>query len=74
MESRGLCSVSNGVREVRLPSDLCKAAERQFAKQFASLEELLTFMLRYVTEERPASMDRSEVEIVQKRLKDLGYM
>ena len=61
-------------RQVNLPTDLCEAAERQYGGQFADLEELLTFMLRYVTKPEVERLDRTELEIVQQRLKDLGYV
>jgi hypothetical protein len=61
-------------REVRLPVELCEAAERQYADQYASLEELLTFMLSYVTRKEAERMDQAELEIVQQRLRDLGYV
>ena len=35
----------NEMREVRLPAELCAAAEKKFAAQFKSLEELLQFVL-----------------------------
>ena len=34
------------MREVRLPADLCAAAEKRFDKTFANVEELLTAVLR----------------------------
>jgi len=61
-------------RDVRLPVELCEAAERQYADQYSSLQELLTFMLRYVTREDVERMNNAELELVQQRLKDLGYV
>jgi len=61
-------------RVVCLPVELCEAAERQYGDQYASLEELLTFMLGYVTRGEVERMDQAELEIVQQRLKDLGYV
>jgi hypothetical protein len=61
-------------RNVRLPRDLCEAAEKQYADQYGSLEELLTFMLGQISGEEADRLDRSELEIVQQRLKELGYM
>ena len=60
-------------REIRLPADLCEAAEKQYAGEYASLDELLTHMLRYVTTDTNA-LDQSELKIIEERLKDLGYM
>jgi len=61
-------------RQVRLPRDLCEAAEKQYADRYGSLEELLTYLLGQVTGEEAGRLDRAELAVVQQRLKDLGYI
>jgi hypothetical protein len=61
-------------RDVRLPADLCAAAEQRFAHQFGNVEELIVFLLRYVTGEEAERLDRAELHMVEERLRDLGYI
>lgn len=66
---------TNSWRELRLPSDLCEKMEAQIqGSQFASLEELLTFVLRDLTSRKSSSLDEQERQAIEKRLRDLGYM
>jgi hypothetical protein len=60
--------------ELRLPADLCRAAEERFGRQFGSLEELLTFILRELLSDDAARMDQTEARIIEERLRDLGYI
>ena len=62
------------LREVRLPSQLCEAAEKQFAAHFGSLEELLEFVLRNLLRDEGSRMDEAEQRLVEERLRDLGYI
>lgn len=62
------------VREVRLPDELCSAAERRFGARFGSLEELLVFVLRELLSDQAKEMDQAEQRIIEQRLKDLGYI
>jgi len=61
-------------REVRLPSDLCAAAEVAFAGKFANLEELLVFVLRELLRDESFKADEAEQRLVEQRLRDLGYL
>jgi hypothetical protein len=61
-------------REIRLPEDLCLAAEKKFASTFGSLEELLVFVLRDLTGRDAAHLDQVEQRIVEDRLRELGYL
>ena len=38
--------MSSEVRDIRLPAELCNDAERCFAARFASVEDLLVFVLQ----------------------------
>ncbi len=62
------------MRDVRLPSELCRAAEERFGARFGSLEELLTFVLQELVRDDAAQMDEGEQRIIEERLRDLGYI
>jgi hypothetical protein len=61
-------------REIRLPEDLCLAAEKKFGGKFGSMDELVTFLLRVLVRGDTVEMDRAEQAAVEQRLKDLGYL
>jgi Arc/MetJ-type ribon-helix-helix transcriptional regulator len=61
-------------REVKLPEDLCAAAEKRFGARFGSIDELVTFLLRELLSGDTAELDRAEQAAVEQRLKDLGYL
>jgi hypothetical protein len=61
-------------RVVRLPEDLCLAAEKKFASTFASVEDLLSFVLRDLLRDEAAPFDAAEQQSVERRLRDLGYL
>lgn len=62
------------MREVRLPADLCAAAEKKFAATFSSIEDLLLFILRDLSQDEAARLDQAEQSLVEQRLRDLGYL
>jgi hypothetical protein len=62
------------MREVRLPADLCEAAEKKFAQKFGNLEELLAFILRDLLRDEGARLDQAEQRIIEDRLRELGYI
>lgn len=66
--------MSDEVRDVRLPAELCNDAERRFAARFGSVEELLVFVLRELLRDQAAQMDQAEQRVIEQRLKDLGYI
>ena len=61
-------------RTVRLPADLCAAAEQRFEKRFSSLEELLKIILQELLREESAKVDKAEEQIIEERLRELGYI
>ena len=61
-------------REVRLPEDLCAAAELQYGSQFGSLDELVTFVLQEVLRDDSARLNAAEERVIEQRLRDLGYV
>ena len=66
--------MASDVREVLLPAALCHEAERRFAARFGSVEELLVHVLQELTRDKAAQMDEAERQVIQQRLKDLGYI
>lgn len=62
------------LREVRLPADLCETAEKKFQQRFATLEELLTFVLRDLIRDEALQADQAEQRLVEERLRELGYL
>jgi hypothetical protein len=61
-------------REVRLPADLCAAAEEKFGGTFRSLDELVAFLLQELIRSDTIDLDRADQKVVEERLRDLGYM
>ena len=66
--------MTESVREVKLKAALCDAAERKFAGRFGGLEPFLNFLLQELLREDAAAMDQNERQIIEQRLKDLGYI
>lgn len=64
----------NAIREVRLPEELCAAAEQKFANRFKSLGELLQFVLQELLHEEALALDEAEQLVLEQRLRDLGYI
>jgi hypothetical protein len=64
----------SAIREVRLPEELCAAAEKKFAQSFGTLEELLTFVLRDLSRDDALQLDQAEQRIIEERLRELGYI
>jgi hypothetical protein len=62
------------VREIRLPEELCEAAEKKFSQKFGTLEELLTFILRDLSRDEALQLDHAEQRIIEERLRELGYI
>jgi len=62
------------MREVRLPAELCAAAEKKFSQKFSTLEELLTFILRDLSRDEALQLDQAEQRIIEDRLRELGYL
>ncbi len=62
------------IRNIALPENLCRAAEKKFSYRFGSLEEFLTTMLGELLSEDALRMDERERQILEERLKALGYV
>jgi len=61
-------------RTVNLPEDLCTAAEKSLTGRFDSLEALLSFLLQEITKDDASEFDQAEEQIIEERLRDLGYI
>jgi hypothetical protein len=61
-------------REIRLPADLCAAAEEKFGGAFRSVDELVVFLLQELIRRDTADLDRADQAEVEERLRDLGYL
>lgn len=64
----------SGFREIRLPADLCAAAEEKFGSTFNSVDELIVFLLQELMRSDTSKFDEAERRAVEQRLKDLGYI
>jgi len=61
-------------RQINLPEELCASAEQQFGARFGGLELFLEFVLREVLRNDAGALDKAEQEVLEKRLRDLGYL
>jgi hypothetical protein len=61
-------------REVKLPSDLCEKIEHLYGSQFGTLQEFLIYILQELSRNDAAQTDQAEQQIIEERLKDLGYI
>jgi hypothetical protein len=64
----------NETRKIILPEDLCRAAEKKFSHRFGTLEELLAAALNELLRDDALRMDEQEQQIIEARLKALGYV
>lgn len=64
----------NSMRNVCLPEELCRLAEQKYASKFASVEELVTNLLQELLRDDASKMDEHELEIIEQRLRGLGYV
>ncbi len=64
----------SGERQINLPEELCAAAEQRFLGKFKSVEALIEFVLRELLRDDAKKLDQQEKEILEQRLRDLGYI
>jgi hypothetical protein len=62
------------LREIKIPEDLCAAAEKKFGARFGTMDELVAFLLRELVRGDTVELDRADQKAVEQRLKDLGYL
>ncbi len=61
-------------RQISLPEELCASAEKKFGARFESLELFLEFVLRELVRDDAEALDKAEQAVLEKRLRDLGYL
>jgi hypothetical protein len=66
--------MSEKTMTISLPTELCASALERYGTRFANIEELLTFLLRELLRDDAMKMDEKEKQILEARLKDLGYL
>ncbi|PYX85521.1 MAG: hypothetical protein DMG68_17865 [Acidobacteria bacterium] len=62
------------LRNVHLRADLCAAVEQRFARRFAGIESLLTFVLQDLLRDDASKLEKGEEQIIEERLRELGYI
>jgi hypothetical protein len=53
---------------------VCAAAEKSLTGRFDSLEALLSFLLQEMAKDDARKFDQAEEQIIEQRLRDLGYI
>jgi hypothetical protein len=62
-------------RELRLPEDLCRAAEEMITgTRFKTVEDFLSFVLQELTSRNSGRSEEQERKAIEDRLRDLGYL
>lgn len=69
----GVVRVSD-LREILLPEELCSAALTRFGGRFKTIEELLQFVLQDLLRDDADRLDAAEQQMIEERLRELGYM
>ena len=64
----------NNMRNLCLSEELCRAAEQKFGSRFGSIEELVANLLTDLLRDDACKMDERELEIIEQRLRSLGYV
>jgi hypothetical protein len=61
-------------RQITLPEELCASAEQKFGDRFGGLELFLEFVLLELVRNDAEGLDKAERAMLDKRLRDLGYL
>jgi hypothetical protein len=61
-------------RTIHLPEDLCAQTEKWMAGRFENLEALLVFLLQEIVKDDASRLNQAEEQIVEQRLRELGYI
>ena len=61
-------------RQFSLPEELCASSDHQFGARFGGLEPFLEFVLRELVRNDAEALDKVEQAVLEKRLRDLGYL
>lgn len=68
------CVTMTQKRQVYLPEDLCAIAEKRLGGRFENFEALMEFILRELVRDEAQALDEAEKAMIEKRLRDLGYL
>ncbi len=67
--------MESNLQQISLPRDLCDQVQARYVgERFASLEELLIFVMQALVHDDAAQLDAQEQAIIEQRLHDLGYL
>lgn len=66
--------MSQELRIVRLPESLCALVEKRWHSRFDRIDDLLAFLLKELSRDEITAIDRAEEQLVEQRLRDLGYI
>jgi Arc/MetJ-type ribon-helix-helix transcriptional regulator len=61
-------------RNVALPEELCAAVEQKFGRRFGSVDEFVAAALSHLLRDDALMLDAKEQQIIEERLKGLGYI
>lgn len=61
-------------RNIALSEELCSAVEQKFGRRFGSVEEFVSVVLSHLLRNDALTMDAKEQQIIEERLKGLGYI
>lgn len=62
------------MRTLQLPNSICEAAEKKYGSRFENIETFLVFVLKELTDDTTRKADEAELQLVEERLRDLGYL
>ena len=67
--------MSSGSRTIEIPDEVCSEVEaRWIGKEFPDLESFVRFVLETLLAPEIESLDRDEQQLLEQRLRDLGYL
>jgi hypothetical protein len=64
----------NHTRTLSVPEELCRKAEQKFSARFGGVEELVAALLTELLRDDALALDEREQQIIEERLKGLGYV
>ena len=62
------------MRSITLSKELCAAVEKKFGRRFGSLDDFVATALGQLLRDDALVMDAREQQIIEERLKGLGYI
>ena len=60
---------------IELPRDLCEAVEKKYiGERFKDMNALIEYLLEQIIDDEALRMDEDERELLEQRMRDLGYI